>query len=114
MRAAGSIPADEAAAKEAGKTEEEILIYKASQGFKDGSLRALCTDDAEMAYPGAPPFPIDMAMSMTIADQSSGSTWPVGARGSGICSTPMSTSAPLSSPKMPGIIMFISLCLAVL
>ena len=65
MGAAGSIPADEAAAKEAGKTDEEILIYKASQGFKDGSLRALCTDDAEMAYPGAPPFPIDMAMSMT-------------------------------------------------
>ncbi len=65
MGAGGSIPADEAAAKEAGKTDEEILIYKASQGFKDGSLRALCTDDAEMAYPGAPPFPIDMAMSMT-------------------------------------------------
>ena len=66
MGAAGSIPADEAAAKEAGKTDEEILIYKAcTQGKLDGSMTDYCTEDAEVAYPGAPPFPVAFMMGMT-------------------------------------------------
>ena len=46
MGAGGSIPADEAAAKEAGKTDEEILLYKASQGYKDGPFADYATEDA--------------------------------------------------------------------
>ena len=65
MGAGGSIPADEAAAKEAGKTDEEILIYKASQGYKDGSFATYCSEDAEVEYPGAPPFPVAFMMGMT-------------------------------------------------
>ena len=66
MGAGGSIPADEAAAKEAGKTDEEILIYKAcTQGKLDGSMTDYCTEDAEVAYPGAPPFPVAFMMGMT-------------------------------------------------
>ena len=65
MGAGGSIPADEAAAKEAGKTDEEILLYKASQGYKDGTFKDFCTEDAEVAYPGAPPFPVEFMMGIT-------------------------------------------------
>ena len=65
MGAGGSIPADEAAAKEAGKTDEEILIYKASQGYKDGSFATYCSEDAEVEYPGAPPFPVAFMMGIT-------------------------------------------------
>jgi hypothetical protein len=65
MGAGGSIPADEAAAKEAGKTDEEILIYKASQGYKDGSFATYCSEDAEVKYPGAPPFPVAFMMGIT-------------------------------------------------
>ena len=57
MGAGGSIPADEAAAKEAGKTDDEILLYKASQGYKDGTFADYATEDAEVACIGAPPFP---------------------------------------------------------
>ena len=65
MGAGGSIPADEAAAKEAGKTDEEILLYKASQGYKDGTFADYATEDAEVAYPGAPPFPVAFMLGMT-------------------------------------------------
>ena len=66
MGAGGSIPADEAAAKEAGKTDEEIAIYKACTiGKLDGSMTDYCTEDAEVAYPGAPPFPVAFMMGMT-------------------------------------------------
>ena len=65
MGAGGSIPADEAAAKEAGKTDDEILLYKASQGYKDGTFKDYCTEDAEVAYPGAPPFPVEFMMGIT-------------------------------------------------
>ena len=65
MGAGGSIPADEAAAKEAGKTDEEIMIYKASQGYQDGSFANYCTEDAEAEYPGAPPFPVPFMMGIT-------------------------------------------------
>ena len=65
MGAAGSIPADEAAAKEAGRTDEEIAIYKFTQGYKDGSAIEQCTEDAELAYPGAPPAPAALMMSIT-------------------------------------------------
>ena len=34
MGAGGSIPADEAAAKEAGKTDDEIALYKFCVGLK--------------------------------------------------------------------------------
>ena len=65
MGAGGSIPADEAAAKEAGRTDEEIMIYKASQGYQDGSFAGYCTEDAEAEYPGAPPFPVPFMMGIT-------------------------------------------------
>ena len=66
MGAGGSIPADEAAAKEAGKTDEEIAIYKACTiGKLDGTMTDYCTEDAEVAYPGAPPFPVAFMMGMT-------------------------------------------------
>ena len=65
MGAAGSIPADEAAAKEAGRTDDEIAIYKFTQGYKDGSAIEQCTEDAELAYPGAPPAPAALMMSIT-------------------------------------------------
>ena len=65
MGAGGSIPADEAAAKEAGKTDDEILLYKASQGYKDGTFADYATEDAEVAYPGAPPFPVAFMLGMT-------------------------------------------------
>ena len=65
MGAGGSIPADEAAAKEAGKTDEEILLYKASQGYKDGTAKDYCAEGAELCYPGAPPFPVDFMMGIT-------------------------------------------------
>ena len=65
MGAGGSIPADEAAAKEAGKTDEEIAIYKACTiGKLDGTMTDYCTEDAEAAYPGAPPFPVAFMMGM--------------------------------------------------
>ena len=65
MGAGGSIPADEAAAKEAGKTDEEILIYKFTQGYKDGTAKDYCAEGAELCYPGAPPFPVDFMMGIT-------------------------------------------------
>ena len=65
MGAAGSIPADEAAAKEAGKTDEEILVYKFTQGYKDGTAKDYCAEGAELCYPGAPPFPVAFMMGMT-------------------------------------------------
>ena len=65
MGAAGSIPADEAAAKEAGKTDEEILIYKFTQGYKDGTAKDYCAEGAELCYPGAPPFPVEFMMGIT-------------------------------------------------
>ena len=65
MGAGGSIPADEAAAKEAGKTDEEILIYKFTQGYKDGTAKDYCAEGAELSYPGAPPFPVDFMMGIT-------------------------------------------------
>ena len=65
MGAGGSIPADEAAAKEAGRTDDEIAIYKFTQGYKDGSAIEQCTEDAELAYPGAPPAPAALMMSIT-------------------------------------------------
>ena len=65
MGAAGSIPADEAAAKEAGKTDEEILVYKFTQGYKDGTAKDYCAEGAELCYPGAPPFPVDFMMGIT-------------------------------------------------
>jgi len=67
MGAGGSIPADEAAAKEAGKTDEEILIYKFTQGYKDGTAKDYCAEGAELCYPGAPPFPVDFMMGITTA-----------------------------------------------
>ena len=65
MGAGGSIPADEAAAKEAGKTDEEIMLYKASQGYQDGSFANYCAEGAEAEYPGAPPFPVPFMMGIT-------------------------------------------------
>ena len=57
MGAAGSIPADEAAAKEAGKTDEEILVYKFTQGYKDGTAKDYCAEGAEL--------PVDFMMGIT-------------------------------------------------
>ena len=40
------------------------MIYKASQGYQDGSFANYCTEDAESA-PGAPPFPVPFMMGIT-------------------------------------------------
>ena len=55
MGAGGSIPADEAAAKEAGKTDDEIAIYKFCVGLQDGSTKAVSAEGCEFGPPGAPP-----------------------------------------------------------
>ena len=44
MGAGGSIPADEAAAKEAGKTDDEIAIYKFCVGLQDGSTKEVSAE----------------------------------------------------------------------
>ena len=71
MGAAGSIPADEAAAKEAGKTDDEIAIYKFCTGLADGSAKEQCAEGCEMGPPGAPPLPMDAMLGicakMTVA-----------------------------------------------
>ena len=41
------------------------MIYKASQGYQDGSFAGYCTEDAEAEYPGAPPFPVPFMMGIT-------------------------------------------------
>ena len=71
MGAAGSIPADEAAAKEAGRTDDEIAIYKFCTGLADGSAKEQCAEGCEMGPPGAPPLPMDVMLGicgkMTVA-----------------------------------------------
>ena len=68
---AASIPADEAPAKEAGKTDEEIAIYKFCTGLADGSAKEQCAEGCEMGPPGAPPLPMDAMLGicakMTVA-----------------------------------------------
>ena len=64
MGAAGSIPADEAAAKEAGKTDDEIAIYKFCTGLADGSAKEQCAEGCEMGPPGAPPLPMDAMLGI--------------------------------------------------
>ena len=63
MGAGGSIPADEAAAKEAGKTDDEIAIYKFCVGLQDGSTKAVSAEGCEFGPPGAPPLPIDAMLA---------------------------------------------------
>ena len=71
MGAAGSIPADEAPAKEAGKTDDEIAIYKFCTGLADSSAKEQCAEGCEMGPPGAPPLPMDAMLGicakMTVA-----------------------------------------------
>ena len=71
MGAGGSIPADEAAAKEAGKTDDGIAIYKFCTGLADGSAKEQCAEGCEMGPPGAPPLPMDAMLGicakMTVA-----------------------------------------------
>ena len=43
MGAGGSIPADEAAAKEAGRTDDEIALYKFCVGPPAVCMKHLCT-----------------------------------------------------------------------
>ena len=64
MGAGGSIPADEAAAKEAGKTDDEIAIYKFCVGLQDGSTKAVSAEGCEFGPPGAPPLPIDAMLGI--------------------------------------------------
>ena len=64
MGAGGSIPADEAAAKEAGKTDDEIAIYKFCVGLQDGSTKAVSAEGCEFGPPGAPPLPIDALLGI--------------------------------------------------
>ena len=63
MGAGGSIPADEAAAKEAGRTDDEIAIYKFCVGLQDGSTKAVSAEGCEFGPPGAPPLPIDAMLA---------------------------------------------------
>ncbi len=63
MGAGGSIPADEAAAKEAGKTDDEIAIYKFCVGLQDGSTKEVSAEGCEFGPPGAPPLPIDAMLA---------------------------------------------------
>ena len=63
MGAGGSIPADEVAAKEAGKTDDEIAIYKFCVGLQDGSTKAVSAEGCEFGPPGAPPLPIDAMLA---------------------------------------------------
>ena len=64
MGAGGSIPADEAAAKEAGKTDDEIAIYKFCVGLQDGSTKDVSAEGCEFGPPGAPPLPIDAMLGI--------------------------------------------------
>ena len=69
--AAGSIPADDAAAKEAGKTDDEIAVYKFCTGLADGSAKEQCAEGCDMGPPGAPPLPMNAMLGicakMTVA-----------------------------------------------
>ena len=65
MGAGGSIPADEAAAKEAGKTDDEIAIYKFCVGLQDGSTKAVSAEGCEFGPPGAPPLPVDAMLAIS-------------------------------------------------
>ena len=53
MGAGGSIPADEAAAKEAGRTDDEIALYKFCVGLQDGSTKDVSAEGCEFGPPGA-------------------------------------------------------------
>ena len=64
MGAGGSIPADEAAAKEAGRTDDEIALYKFCVGLQDGSTKAVSAEGCEFGPPGAPPLPIDAMLGI--------------------------------------------------
>ena len=65
MGAGGSIPADEAAAKEAGKTDDEIAIYKFCVGLQDGSTKEVSAEGCEFGPPGAPPLPVDAMLAIS-------------------------------------------------
>ena len=65
MGAGGSIPADEAAAKEAGKTDDEIAIYKFCVGLQDGSTKDVSAEGCEFGPPGAPPLPVDAMLAIS-------------------------------------------------
>ena len=64
MGAGGSIPADEAAAKEAGRTDDEIALYKFCVGLQDGSTKDVSAEGCEFGPPGAPPLPIDAMLGI--------------------------------------------------
>jgi len=65
MGAAGSIPATEEEAKAAGHDADIITVYKMCKGYKDGSAKDHCSEGCELAYPGAPPFPVEFMMGIT-------------------------------------------------
>jgi hypothetical protein len=65
MGAGGSIPATEEEAKAAGHDADIITVYKFCTGYKDGTSKDHCAEGAELAYPGAPPFPVDFMMGIT-------------------------------------------------
>ena len=65
MGAGGSIPADEAAAKEAGKTDDEIALYKFCVGLQDGSTKEVSAEGCEFGPPGAPPLPVDAMLAIS-------------------------------------------------
>ena len=65
MGAGGSIPADEAAAKEAGRTDDEIAIYKFCVGLQDGSTKEVSAEGCEFGPPGAPPLPVDAMLAIS-------------------------------------------------
>ena len=64
MGAGGSIPADEAAAKEAGRTDDEIALYKFCVGLLDGSAKEVSAEGCEFGPPGAPPLPLDLMLGI--------------------------------------------------
>ena len=65
MGAGGSIPADEAAAKEAGRTDDEIALYKFCVGLQDGSTKDVSAEGCEFGPPGAPPLPVDAMLAIS-------------------------------------------------